>query len=129
VTKPKISAAPSIRRLPSYLHVIKQLERGGGSGKPLKLDGHRPFTVDFDQVPSLLDTSVSFSTGDFGERQFMHDVLRKERVEPVVHTAGFQHIDEAVAVSLKYYSNNEQTGDIPFLCGRFCDAERTADFR
>jgi redox-sensing transcriptional repressor len=27
--KSKINAVPSIRRLPSYLHVIKQLERGG----------------------------------------------------------------------------------------------------
>ncbi|MDR1352483.1 MAG: redox-sensing transcriptional repressor Rex [Treponema sp.] len=29
MTKPKIAAAPSIRRLPSYLHIIKQLQREG----------------------------------------------------------------------------------------------------
>jgi redox-sensing transcriptional repressor len=30
VIKPKISAAPSIRRLPSYLYIIKRLQREGG---------------------------------------------------------------------------------------------------
>jgi UDP-glucose 4-epimerase len=85
----------------------------GGSGyvgyhliKALKPYGHRISAVDLEQVPSLLDVSVSFYKGDFGDMQFMYDILRKEHVELVIHAAGFSRIDEAVAVPMKYYSNN-----------------------
>ncbi|MDR2720892.1 MAG: UDP-glucose 4-epimerase GalE [Puniceicoccales bacterium] len=85
----------------------------GGSGyvgyhliKTLRPYGHRISTVDLVQVPSLLDVSVSFYRGNYGDMQFMHDVLRKERIELVIHAAGFSRIDEAVAIPMKYYLNN-----------------------
>ncbi|MDR2436089.1 MAG: UDP-glucose 4-epimerase GalE [Puniceicoccales bacterium] len=85
----------------------------GGSGyvgyhliKALKPYGHRISAVDLVQVPSLLDASISFYRGDYGDMQFMHDVLRKERIELAIHAAGFSRTDEAVSVPMKYYSNN-----------------------
>jgi UDP-glucose 4-epimerase len=85
----------------------------GGSGyvgyhliRALKPYGHRISAIDLEQVPSLLNVSVSFYKGDFGDMQFMYDVLRRERVELVIHASGFSRIDESVALPMKYYSNN-----------------------
>jgi UDP-glucose 4-epimerase len=85
----------------------------GGSGyvgyhliKALKRCGHRVSAIDSVQVPTLLDQSVSFYGGDFGDMRFMHDVLRKESIELAIHAAGFSRIDESVALPMKYYTNN-----------------------
>jgi UDP-glucose 4-epimerase len=85
----------------------------GGSGyvgyhliKALKAYGHRISVIDAVQVPSLLDYSISFYKGNVGDRQLVHDALNKEHVEMVMHAGGFSCVDEAVAMPMRYYSNN-----------------------
>jgi UDP-glucose 4-epimerase len=85
----------------------------GGSGyvgyhliKALKRSGYRVSAVDLVQVPTLLDQSVAYYKGDFGDMKFMHDVLRNESVELLIQAAGFSRIDESIAMPMKYYTNN-----------------------
>ncbi|MDR3274230.1 MAG: UDP-glucose 4-epimerase GalE [Puniceicoccales bacterium] len=85
----------------------------GGSGyvgyhlvKALKSCGHRISVIDIVQVPSLLDYSISFYKGDAGDMRLVHDALNKEHVEMVVHAGGLSRADEAVAMPMRYYSNN-----------------------
>jgi UDP-glucose 4-epimerase len=72
----------------------------------LKLYAHRISAVDLAQIPSLPDVSTSFYKGECGGMQFMHNVLPKERIGLAIHAAGFSHTDKAIAIPIKYYSNN-----------------------
>ncbi|MDR0680027.1 MAG: UDP-glucose 4-epimerase GalE [Puniceicoccales bacterium] len=85
----------------------------GGSGyvgyhlvKALESRGHRISVIDLVQIPTLLDSSISFYEGDAGNIGFVSDVLRRESIEMVIHAAGLSRVDEAVAIPMRYYSNN-----------------------
>jgi UDP-glucose 4-epimerase len=93
----------------------------GGSGqvgshliKSLKPYGHRISAVDLVQILSLLDVSSSLYKRERGDMRFMHDVVRKERIELAVHAAGFLRTNEAIVIPMKYYSNNI-TGNVCLL--------------
>lgn len=72
----------------------------------IKKYGHRLSIVDKREDFGLFKGSASVHCGDFGDIRFMHNVLRKEHIELVVHAGGLSRVDESVALPMLYYSNN-----------------------
>ena len=49
---------------------------------------------------------AKFYEGDIRDRAFVDSVLDKEKIDAVIHFAGFKAVGESVAKPLKYYRNN-----------------------
>jgi UDP-glucose 4-epimerase len=79
-------------------HCVRQLAAAGH--RPVVLDnlsyGHR----------AAVAPEVPFYVGDLGDRRAVADLLRREKIELVMHFAAYAFVGESVAEPLKYYENN-----------------------
>jgi UDP-glucose 4-epimerase len=79
-------------------HCVRQLVEAGH--RPVVLDnlsyGHR----------AAVAPEVNFYIGDLGDRKLVAEVLRRERIDLVMHFAAFAYVGESVLEPLKYYENN-----------------------
>lgn len=70
--------------------------------------GHRPVVLDnliFGHVKAL-PASVVLYRENLGNEQAVGEILRRERIEVVMHFAAFAYVGESVKDPLKYYFNN-----------------------
>ncbi len=58
------------------------------------------------RLQSLTGRDVQCETGDVLDTAFVEQVLRRHRIEGVIHFAGDKAVGESVAMPLKYYRNN-----------------------
>jgi UDP-glucose 4-epimerase len=79
-------------------HCVRQLVEAGH--RPVVLDnmsyGHR----------GAVAPDVAFHVGDLGDRALVARLLRRERIDVVMHFAAYAFVGESVVEPLKYYENN-----------------------
>jgi len=79
-------------------HCVRQLTAAGA--RPVVLDslvyGHR----------SALKPEVPFYKGLLEDEAFVREILRKEKIDTVMHFAAFINVGESVKDPIKYYLNN-----------------------
>ncbi|MGF1452016.1 MAG: UDP-glucose 4-epimerase GalE [Opitutales bacterium] len=79
-------------------HCVRQLSAQGY--EPVVLDnlvyGHR----------KALEANIPFYEGDLGSRDLIRAILRRERIEAVMHFAAYTYVDESVTEPIRYYENN-----------------------
>lgn len=79
-------------------HCVRQLQAAGH--RPVVLDnlifGHR----------AAVAADVAFYEGDLGERAAVGMILKREKIDLVMHFAAFAFVGESVTEPLKYYENN-----------------------
>lgn len=79
-------------------HCVRQLEAAGHS--PVVLDnlifGHR----------AAISPQVPFYQADLGDEDRVGEILKKEKIDLVMHFAAFACVGESVTAPLKYYFNN-----------------------
>ncbi|MBT9552139.1 MAG: UDP-glucose 4-epimerase GalE [Hydrogenophaga sp.] len=59
-----------------------------------------------DKIAEIGGRPPSFYQGDVGDVEFIRDVIRRHRIDSVIHLAGFKSVGESVQLPLKYYQNN-----------------------
>lgn len=70
--------------------------------------GHRPVILDsmIYGHRKAVPAHVNFHQGDLADQPFVRDVLRREKIDVVMHFAAFINVGESVTDPLKYYKNN-----------------------
>lgn len=70
--------------------------------------GHRPVVLDsmIYGHRKAVPAHVNFHQGDLADQPFVRDVLRREKIDVVMHFAAFINVGESVTDPLKYYKNN-----------------------
>jgi UDP-glucose 4-epimerase len=70
--------------------------------------GHRPVVLDNFVYGhrGAVSSSITLHEGDLGNEAFVADVLRREKIEVVMHFAAYCYVGESVVDPLKYYFNN-----------------------
>lgn len=58
------------------------------------------------RVRELTDTEIAFYEGDVLDEEKMKEVLRKEKIDAVIHCAALKAVGESVEKPLAYYHNN-----------------------
>lgn len=59
-----------------------------------------------DKIKQITNKDFSFYEGDVCNKDFMNDVFSKEKIDAVIHFAGFKAVGESVRLPLMYYRNN-----------------------
>ena len=80
---------------------------GSHTVKELKESGHNP--VVFDNLEAghkeaILNTKLI--CGDLSDSQLLKETLIKEKIDAVIHFAGYLAVGESVKIPEKYYTNN-----------------------
>lgn len=57
-------------------------------------------------VSSLVPKNVPLVVGDIGDRKLVADIIRKNKIETIIHFAGKVDVAESVVNPLDYYLNN-----------------------
>ena len=81
---------------------------GSHCARQLREAGHRPVVLDnlvFGHRAAVAD-GVPFYEADLGDAETVGAVLKKERIDVVMHFAAFAYVGESVTDPLKYYFNN-----------------------
>ncbi len=60
------------------------------------------------RVEELTGKSISFYEGDILDEKILEKIFENERIESVIHFAGYKAVGESVAKPLMYYHNNVQ---------------------
>lgn len=100
---------------------MKVLVTGGtgyiGSHTVVELlkSGHKVVIIDnfsnsdpsvLDKISMITDKEFIFYEGDVCDKKFLEDVFSKEKIDAVIHFAGYKAVGESVAKPLMYYHNN-----------------------
>lgn len=59
-----------------------------------------------DRIAQIIGRPPTFYQGDVGDVKFVRDVIRRHRIDSVIHLAGFKSVGESVQKPLQYYQNN-----------------------
>lgn len=59
-----------------------------------------------DRISKICDKKISFYEGDICDKEFLRDVFSKEKIDSVIHFAGYKAVGESVAKPIMYYRNN-----------------------
>ncbi|MBR2834031.1 MAG: UDP-glucose 4-epimerase GalE [Bacilli bacterium] len=59
-----------------------------------------------DKLKEITKKDFSFYEGDVCDKEFLRDVFSKEKIEGVIHFAGFKAVGESVEKPIMYYRNN-----------------------
>jgi UDP-glucose 4-epimerase len=59
-----------------------------------------------DSIAEIVGRQPAFYQGDVGDVDFVRDIIRRHRIDSVIHLAGFKSVGESVQLPLKYYQNN-----------------------
>lgn len=80
---------------------------GSNMTEMLARGGHRPVVLDnLSKGHRAAVRNAEFVQGDFGNLEFTVEVLKKHRIEAVMHFAAFIEVGESVEAPLRYYDNN-----------------------
>lgn len=100
---------------------MKVLVTGGtgyiGSHTVVELlkSGHKVVIIDnfsnsdpsvLDKISMITDKEFIFYEGDVCDKKFLEEVFSKEKIDAVIHFAGYKAVGESVAKPLMYYRNN-----------------------
>ena len=59
-----------------------------------------------DKIKQITNKDFSFYEGDVCNKEFMDKVFSKEKIDAVIHFAGYKAVGESVKLPLMYYRNN-----------------------
>ena len=59
-----------------------------------------------DKIKQITNKDFSFYEGDVCDKEFMDEVFSKEKIDAVIHFAGYKAVGESVKLPLMYYRNN-----------------------
>ena len=59
-----------------------------------------------DKIEEISKKKVSFYEGDVCDKAFLKDIFKKEKIDAVIHFAGYKAVGESVKKPLMYYRNN-----------------------
>lgn len=59
-----------------------------------------------EKIKKITDKDFSFYEGDVCDKKILEHIFEKEKIDGVIHFAGFKAVGESVAEPLKYYDNN-----------------------
>lgn len=59
-----------------------------------------------DKISMITDKEFTFYEGDVCDKKFLEDVFSKEKIDAVIHFAGYKAVGESVEKPLMYYQNN-----------------------
>ena len=59
-----------------------------------------------DKLSMITDKEFIFYEGDVCDKKILEDVFSKEKIDAVIHFAGYKAVGESVAKPLMYYQNN-----------------------
>ena len=100
---------------------MKVLVTGGtgyiGSHTVVELlkSGHKVVIIDnfsnsdpsvLDKISMITDKEFIFYEGDVCDKKFLEEIFSKEKIDAVIHFAGYKAVGESVAKPLMYYRNN-----------------------
>ena len=57
-------------------------------------------------ITKITNKNYAFYEGDVCDYEFLNSVFEKEKIDAVIHFAGYKAVGESVAEPLKYYCNN-----------------------
>lgn len=57
-------------------------------------------------ITKITNKNYTFYEGDVCDYEFLNSVFEKEKIDAVIHFAGYKAVGESVAKPLKYYKNN-----------------------
>ena len=60
----------------------------------------------YDKIKKISGKEFNFYKGDVRDRSFMEKIFEKEKIDAVIHFAGYKAVGESVDKPLKYYENN-----------------------
>ena len=80
---------------------------GSHTVKKLKEQGHIPIVYDsFEAGHKEAISNTKFICGDLSNTQLLKDTLVNEKIDAVIHFAGYLAVGESVKIPEKYYTNN-----------------------
>lgn len=59
-----------------------------------------------DKLEQITGKKIKFYLGDVCNKQLLQDIFKKEKIDGVIHFAGYKAVGESVLKPLKYYRNN-----------------------
>ena len=59
-----------------------------------------------DNIKKITSKDVSFYLGDVCDKEILEEIFEKEKIDAVIHFAGYKAVGESVSEPLKYYRNN-----------------------
>ena len=59
-----------------------------------------------DKIKEIVNDKVSFIEGDIMDIEFMINLLRKFKIDSVIHLAGFKSVSDSYNSPIDYYKNN-----------------------
>ena len=59
-----------------------------------------------DKLRQITDKDFIFYEGDVCDKNFLEEVFSKEKIDAVIHFAGFKAVGESVEKPIMYYRNN-----------------------
>lgn len=85
---------------------------GSHTVKELLANGYKPIVLDnlSDGHRQAVHQKAKFIKGDLKNQKLVEKILKTEKVEAVMHFAGFIQVSESVSNPLKYYKNNLYNG-------------------
>ena len=60
----------------------------------------------FEKIKKITNKEFKFYYGDVRNRAFLESIFEKEKIDAVIHFAGYKAVGESVNEPLKYYENN-----------------------
>jgi len=57
-------------------------------------------------IKNIAKTDVSFYEGDYQNTELLRDIIKKEKIDGVIHFAAFKAVGESIQKPLDYYQNN-----------------------
>lgn len=80
---------------------------GSHTVKELKENGHNPIVYDnFEAGHKEAITNTKFVFGNLSDCELLKETLIKEKIDAVIHFAGYLAVGESVKIPEKYYTNN-----------------------
>lgn len=59
-----------------------------------------------DKLKKITGRDITFYKGDVCDKNLLDDIFKKEKIDAVIHFAGYKAVGESVLKPLKYYRNN-----------------------
>ena len=60
----------------------------------------------YSKIKKITGKEFTFYKGDLRDRKLLESIFEKEKIDAVIHFAGYKAIGESVSLPLKYYENN-----------------------
>lgn len=58
------------------------------------------------KIETISNKSIKFYQGDVCSKKFLKEIFEKEKIDGVIHFAGYKAVGESIEKPLEYYQNN-----------------------